>query len=148
MNFHEYQAKELFAEVGIPVPAGKVARSADEAVDVAKAIGGDFWVVKAQIHAGGRGKAGGVKLCKTLDVGARSGQGHAWHAHGNLPVRWPRPAGGLRAGDPGHQHRQGAVPVGAGGPRHPQSPTSPRPKAAWKSRRPRTTTRTRSRPST
>ena len=67
MNFHEYQAKELFAEVGIPVPAGKVARSADEAVDVAKAIGGDFWVVKAQIHAGGRGKAGGVKLCKTLD---------------------------------------------------------------------------------
>ena len=67
MNFHEYQAKELFAEVGIPVPAGKVARSADEAVDVAKAIGGDFWVVKAQIHAGGRGKAGGVKLCKTLE---------------------------------------------------------------------------------
>jgi succinyl-CoA synthetase beta subunit len=68
MNFHEYQAKELFAEVGIPVPAGKVARSADEAVDAAKAIGGDFWVVKAQIHAGGRGKAGGVKLCKTLDA--------------------------------------------------------------------------------
>jgi succinyl-CoA synthetase beta subunit len=67
MNFHEYQAKELFAEVGIPVPAGRVARSADEAVDAAKAIGGDFWVVKAQIHAGGRGKAGGVKLCKTLD---------------------------------------------------------------------------------
>jgi succinyl-CoA synthetase beta subunit len=67
MNFHEYQAKELFAEVGIPVPAGKVARSADEAVDAAKAIGGDFWVVKAQIHAGGRGKAGGVKLCKTLE---------------------------------------------------------------------------------
>jgi succinyl-CoA synthetase beta subunit len=68
MNFHEYQAKELFAEVGIPVPAGKVARSADEAVDAAKAIGGDFWVVKAQIHAGGRGKAGGVKLCKTLEA--------------------------------------------------------------------------------
>jgi succinyl-CoA synthetase beta subunit len=68
MNFHEYQAKELFAEVGIPVPAGKVARSGAEAVDAAKAIGGDFWVVKAQIHAGGRGKAGGVKLCKTLDA--------------------------------------------------------------------------------
>jgi succinyl-CoA synthetase beta subunit len=68
MNFHEYQAKELFAEVGIPVPPGRVARSADEAVDAAKALGGDFWVVKAQIHAGGRGKAGGVKLCKTLDA--------------------------------------------------------------------------------
>src|SRR5687768_3189903 len=68
MNFHEYQAKELFAEVGIPVPAGRVARSADEAVDAAKALGGNFWVVKAQIHAGGRGKAGGVKLCRTLDA--------------------------------------------------------------------------------
>ncbi|MFN7519226.1 MAG: ADP-forming succinate--CoA ligase subunit beta, partial [Lysobacteraceae bacterium] len=62
------QAKELFAEVGIPVPAGKIARTADEAVEAAKALGGDFWVVKAQIHAGGRGKAGGVKLCKSLDA--------------------------------------------------------------------------------
>ena len=67
MNFHEYQAKELFAQYGIPVPAGKIARTPDEAVEAAKAIGGDFWVVKAQIHAGGRGKAGGVKLAKTLD---------------------------------------------------------------------------------
>ncbi|MBS7456821.1 ADP-forming succinate--CoA ligase subunit beta [Coralloluteibacterium stylophorae] len=68
MNFHEYQAKELFAEYGIPVPAGRVARSPEEAVAAAKALGGNFWVVKAQIHAGGRGKAGGVKLCKTLDA--------------------------------------------------------------------------------
>lgn len=68
MNFHEYQAKELFAEYGIPVPAGRIARTAEEAVDAAKALGGDFWVVKAQIHAGGRGKAGGVKLCKSLDA--------------------------------------------------------------------------------
>jgi succinyl-CoA synthetase beta subunit len=67
MNFHEYQAKQLFGEYGIAVPTGRVARTADEAVDAAKAIGGDFWVVKAQIHAGGRGKAGGVKLAKTLD---------------------------------------------------------------------------------
>jgi succinyl-CoA synthetase beta subunit len=67
MNFHEYQAKQLFADYGIAVPAGRVARTADEAVDAAKAIGGDFWVVKAQIHAGGRGKAGGVKLAKTLE---------------------------------------------------------------------------------
>lgn len=67
MNFHEYQAKQLFADYGIAVPAGRVARTPDEAVDAAKAIGGDFWVVKAQIHAGGRGKAGGVKLAKTLE---------------------------------------------------------------------------------
>ncbi|WP_256645559.1 ADP-forming succinate--CoA ligase subunit beta [Thermomonas paludicola] len=67
MNFHEYQAKQLFADYGIAVPAGRVARTPEEAVDAAKAIGGDFWVVKAQIHAGGRGKAGGVKLSKTFD---------------------------------------------------------------------------------
>jgi succinyl-CoA synthetase beta subunit len=67
MNFHEYQAKQLFAEFGIPVPPGQIARTPEEAVDAAKAIGGDFWVVKAQIHAGGRGKAGGVKLCRSLD---------------------------------------------------------------------------------
>ena len=68
MNFHEYQAKELFAEVGIPVPAGRVARTPTEAAEAAKAIGGHHWVVKAQIHAGGRGKAGGVKLVKTVDA--------------------------------------------------------------------------------
>ncbi|KFL35882.1 ADP-forming succinate--CoA ligase subunit beta [Arenimonas donghaensis] len=67
MNFHEYQAKQLFGDYGIAVPAGRVARTPDEAVDAAKAIGGNFWVVKAQIHAGGRGKAGGVKLAKTLE---------------------------------------------------------------------------------
>ncbi|MGQ0799388.1 MAG: ADP-forming succinate--CoA ligase subunit beta [Pseudomarimonas sp.] len=67
MNFHEYQAKELFAEVGIPVPAGRVARTVEQAVEAAKAMGGEMWVVKAQIHAGGRGKAGGVKLVKSLD---------------------------------------------------------------------------------
>ncbi|HET7843036.1 MAG TPA: ADP-forming succinate--CoA ligase subunit beta [Xanthomonadales bacterium] len=65
MNFHEYQAKELFAGFGIPVPAGRVARTPDEAAAAAKALGGEQWVVKAQIHAGGRGKAGGVKLVKT-----------------------------------------------------------------------------------
>jgi succinyl-CoA synthetase beta subunit len=67
MNFHEYQAKELFASVGIPVPAGKVASTPDEAVSAAKALGEGPWMVKAQIHAGGRGKAGGVKFCKTTD---------------------------------------------------------------------------------
>ena len=67
MNFHEYQAKQLFADYGIAVPPGRVARTPDEAVDAAKTVGGDAWMVKAQIHAGGRGKAGGVKYCKTFD---------------------------------------------------------------------------------
>ncbi|BDU15563.1 ADP-forming succinate--CoA ligase subunit beta [Lysobacter auxotrophicus] len=67
MNFHEYQAKQLFADYGIAVPTGRVARTPDEAVAAAKAIPGDLWVVKAQIHAGGRGKAGGVKLAKSFD---------------------------------------------------------------------------------
>ncbi|BAV96579.1 ADP-forming succinate--CoA ligase subunit beta [Lysobacter sp. K5869] len=67
MNFHEYQAKQLFADYGIAVPAGRVARTPEEAVAAAKAIPGDLWVVKAQIHAGGRGKAGGVKLAKNFD---------------------------------------------------------------------------------
>src|SRR5881394_231703 len=67
MNIHEYQAKELLAKFGVPVPQGGVAYTAAEAVEVARRIGGAHWVVKAQIHAGGRGKAGGVKLVKTFD---------------------------------------------------------------------------------
>lgn len=67
MNLHEYQAKQVFAEYGVPVPDGKPARSVKEAINVAKELGGDCWVVKAQVHAGGRGKAGGVKLCKGMD---------------------------------------------------------------------------------
>lgn len=66
MNFHEYQSKELFAQFDIPVPQGIVASTPDAAVEAARQIGGDQWVVKAQIHAGGRGKAGGVKLVKSL----------------------------------------------------------------------------------
>jgi len=66
MNLHEYQAKEVFRKYGVPVPEGRVARSADEAVAAAQAIGGAVWVVKAQVHAGGRGKAGGVKLARDL----------------------------------------------------------------------------------
>ena len=67
MNFHEYQSKQLLAEYGIPVPAGKVAATPDEAVAAAQSLGQGPWMVKAQIHAGGRGKAGGVKFCKTTD---------------------------------------------------------------------------------
>ena len=62
MNLHEYQSKELFREYEIPVSIGKAVDSSEEAEAAAKSIGGDKWVVKAQVHAGGRGKAGGVKL--------------------------------------------------------------------------------------
>ncbi len=66
MNLHEYQSKALFAEYGIPVPEGRVASSPSEAREAAHALGGSLWVVKAQVHAGGRGKAGGVKLARNM----------------------------------------------------------------------------------
>jgi succinyl-CoA synthetase beta subunit len=68
MNLHEYQAKQVLTSYGVPVPRGQVASSADEAVTAAQALGGELWVVKAQVHAGGRGKAGGVKLARDLDA--------------------------------------------------------------------------------
>ncbi len=67
MNLHEYQAKLLFSDYGIPVPPGKPAHSVKEALRHADALGGDGWVIKAQIHAGGRGKAGGVKLVRSKE---------------------------------------------------------------------------------
>ncbi len=67
MNLHEYQSKRLFAEYGIPVPRGIPVKSPNTAVDAAKELGGDLWVVKAQVHAGGRGKAGGVKLARSRE---------------------------------------------------------------------------------
>ncbi len=67
MNIHEYQAKKIFKKYGVPTPKGGVAFSAQEAKNVAQELGGNLWVVKAQIHAGGRGKAGGVKLARSLD---------------------------------------------------------------------------------
>ena len=67
MNIHEYQAKAVLAKYGVPVPRGHAAFSPDEAVAKAKELGGPVWVVKAQIHAGGRGKAGGVKVVKSVD---------------------------------------------------------------------------------
>jgi succinyl-CoA synthetase beta subunit len=67
MNLHEYQAKSLLAKFGVPVPAGRPAFSPKEAVEAAQSLGGNLWVVKAQVHAGGRGKAGGVKLLKTRE---------------------------------------------------------------------------------
>ena len=77
MNIHEYQAKELLAKAGLPVPAGHAALTVEEAVEAAKRLPGPLWVVKAQIHAGGRGKGkfaelpadakGGVRLAKSID---------------------------------------------------------------------------------
>ena len=66
MNLHEYQAKALFAKFDIPVPEGRVAATAAESIAAAEALGGELWVVKAQVHAGGRGKAGGVRLARTV----------------------------------------------------------------------------------
>lgn len=68
MNLHEYQAKELFKEYGLPVPQGFACDSADEAVTAASQLGGDKWVIKCQVHAGGRGKAGGVQLVDSKDA--------------------------------------------------------------------------------
>ncbi|MCP4407444.1 MAG: ADP-forming succinate--CoA ligase subunit beta [Gammaproteobacteria bacterium] len=67
MNLHEYQAKALFAQYGIPVPEGLAVHSPQEAVSAAKSIGGEGWVVKAQVHSGGRGKGGGVKLVSSSE---------------------------------------------------------------------------------
>lgn len=66
MNLHEYQAKGIFSDFGIPVPQGQVASSIVEVEHAAQALGGERWVVKAQVHAGGRGKAGGVKLVSSV----------------------------------------------------------------------------------
>jgi succinyl-CoA synthetase beta subunit len=67
MNIHEYQAKELFSSYGIPILKGGVARTPSEARQVAEKLGGSVWVVKAQVHAGGRGKGGGIKVAKSLE---------------------------------------------------------------------------------
>ena len=67
MNLHEYQGKQLFAEYGLPVSKGYAVDTPKEAAEAADLIGGDKWVVKAQVHAGGRGKAGGVKLVSSKE---------------------------------------------------------------------------------
>jgi succinyl-CoA synthetase beta subunit len=75
MKIHEYQGKEILKKFGVPVPKGEVAFTVDEAVKAAEKIGGSMWVVKAQIHAGGRGKGGGVKLARSLEeVRERAGE--------------------------------------------------------------------------
>src|SRR6185436_19876041 len=67
MKIHEYQGKEIFRQFGLPTPRGIACFSVDEAVAAARKLGGQVWVVKAQIHAGGRGKGGGVKVARSID---------------------------------------------------------------------------------
>src|SRR5437868_11480932 len=67
MNVHEYQAKEILRRYGVATPQGRACFSVDEAVKAARELGGNVWVVKAQIHAGGRGKGGGVKVARSID---------------------------------------------------------------------------------
>ena len=83
MDIHEYQAKELLPGFGVPVPKGAVAYSPEQAVYVATELGGWHWAVKAQIHAGARGKAGGIKLCRTYQEVREA-------AKGMLGRRWSR----------------------------------------------------------
>ena len=94
MNLHEYQSKELFTSYGIPVPKGLVAATGSEAAAAARKIGGSKWVVKAQVHAGGRGKAGGVKLVDSPEAAEQAadamiGQQLVTHQTGpeGLPIR-------------------------------------------------------------
>ncbi|PPD22549.1 MAG: ADP-forming succinate--CoA ligase subunit beta [Methylomonas sp.] len=105
MNIHEYQAKQLFRDFAIPVPLGAVAHTADAAITAAQGIPGSIWVVKAQVHAGARGKAGGIKVARSLDevkAGATSLLGtrlvtHQTDANG-LPVDsvWVEQASAIR----------------------------------------------------
>lgn len=92
MNLHEYQSKQLFARYGIPVPRGEVAASPDEVAAAARRLGGSRWVVKAQVHAGGRGKAGGVKLVDSAEAAAQAAAGmlgQRLHTHQTGPEGLP-----------------------------------------------------------
>ena len=74
MNLHEYQAKQVFSQYGMPVPNNRVVESIDSVSSALDKLDGDRWVVKAQVHAGGRGKAGGVKLLDSAEAVIKSCQ--------------------------------------------------------------------------
>ena len=150
VNIHEYQAKELYRQYGVPTAKGFPAFTVDEAVDAAKKLPGPVWVVKAQIHAGGRGKGkfkeavggdkGGVRLAKSIDeVKAFAGQ-----MLGSTLVTLQTGAGRPQGAAPLHRGRLGQIArelylSALVDRRHAASRSSPRPKAAWTSRRSRTT---------
>ena len=151
MNIHEYQAKDLLAKFGVPLLKGGVAYTEDEAMDVARKLGGPVSVVKSQIHAGGRGKGrfkndpggkGGVRVVKSVDeVGAqrrrdaRPGAGH----QADRPGRARTVKRALYRGRLRHQARALPLACWSTAPSA-ASPSSPRPRAAWTSRRWRTST--------
>ena len=128
MNIHEYQAKELLAKFGVAVPAGHAAMSVEEAVAAAGTLPGPMYVVKSQIHAGGRGKGkfkelgpdakGGVRLTKSMDEVKRRGDRHARQHAGHDPDRRRRQAGQPPLRHRRRRHRQGILPVDAGRSRH------------------------------
>src|SRR5437763_16503297 len=116
MNIHEYQAKAVLREFGVPVPRGMAAFSVAEAVAAAKELGGPVWVVKAQIHAGGRGKAGGVKVVKSVGDVEREAErllGSTLDASDRAARQGGPPA--LHRGR--LEHRPGILSLGAGRPR-------------------------------
>jgi len=99
MNLHEYQAKRLFAEHGVPVPRGEVARAVPEAREAGERLGGGRWVVKAQVHAGGRGKGGGVAVVESLEAleaeaGRLLGSRLVTHQTGMSACWWTGPPSG------------------------------------------------------
>jgi succinyl-CoA synthetase beta subunit len=87
MKIHEYQGKEILHQFAVPVPRGIAAFTVQEAVEAAQKLGGPVWVVKAQIHAGGRGKGGGVKVAKSIEDVKKLASGNFGYAIGHPPNR-------------------------------------------------------------
>jgi succinyl-CoA synthetase beta subunit len=141
MKIHEYQGKEVLRQFGVPVPRGIPAFTVQEAVEAAQKLGGPVWVVKAQIHAGGRGKGGGVKVAKSIE---------------DVKASWPSQILGMQlvthqTGPEGQKvrrllyrrrrrHPEGVLRVLRDRPRHAEGGLHRQPKAAWTSRKWRTAT--------
>ena len=158
MNIHEYQGKAVLKEFGLPVSRGVAIFSADEAEAAAKELGGPLWVVKSQIHAGGRGKGkfkeaaagekGGVRLAKSVDEVKEFARADARQHARHDPDRRGRQAGqpSLYRGRLRHRDASSISPCSSTAPPA-RSPSSSRRKAAWTSSRSRTTRLRRSSPS-
>ena len=136
MNVHEYQAKALLREFGVAVPNGRLATTPEEAERAARALGSPVVVVKAQVHAGGRGKAGGIKVAKSPAEAKQAASeilGMTLHTP-QTGARGQARAQGLRRGR--LEHRAELYLAVAVRPRRRRSSrSSPRPRAAWRSRR-------------
>ena len=148
MNIHEYQAKAVLRGFGVPVPRGIAAFSVDEAVKAAGELPGPVWVVKAQIHAGGRGKAGGVKVVKSIDDVKKEATrilGSTLVTHQTGPKG--KQVNRLYIEDGSAIDKEFYLSMLVDRSSSRASPSWSRPKAAWTSRRSRTTRRTRSSPS-